>query len=134
MYEAALRKVGDPNPDFLAAVNDLTHSACAKLNEEMPDPEGIFCQSFGSKLNRPSSGRFPLNFSTLLVHHFDGANDGLVGEKSFQWGSEYQFITVNGKRGISHGDVIDLNRENIDGYDVREFYVQLVAKLKDRGF
>lgn len=134
MYEAALRKAGDPNPDFLAAVNDLTHSACENLNEEMPDPEGIFCQSFGSKLNRPSSGRFPLNFSTLLVHHFDGANDGLVGEKSFQWGSEYQFITVNGKRGISHGDVIDLNRENIDGYDVREFYVQLVAKLKDRGF
>ena len=134
MYEAALRKVGDPNPDFLAAVNDLTHSSCARLNEEMPDPEGIFCQSFGSKLNHASSGRFPLNFSTILVHHFDGANDGLVGEKSFQWGSEYQFITVNGKRGISHGDVIDLNRENIDGYDVREFYVQLVAKLKERGF
>ena len=31
------------------------------------------------------------------------------------------------------GDMIDLNRENIRGFDVREFYVQLVANLKERG-
>jgi triacylglycerol lipase len=37
-------------------------------------------------------------------------------------------------RGISHADMIDLNRENISGFDVREFYVQLVADLKRRGF
>ena len=29
--------------------------------------------------------------------------------------------------------MIDLNRENIEGFDVREFYVQLVAELKTRG-
>lgn len=28
--------------------------------------------------------------------------------------------------------MIDLNRENIPGFDVREFYVQLVAGLKTR--
>lgn len=64
------------------------------------------------------------------MKYFDGANDGLVGEESFPWGENYQFLTVEGKRGISHGDVIDLNRENIPGFDVREFYVQLVADLK----
>ncbi|MBP5492176.1 MAG: triacylglycerol lipase [Clostridiales bacterium] len=134
MYEAALRKAGDPNPNFLAAVGDLTFSACKKLNEDMPDPEGVFCQSYGSKLNRARSGKFPLNFSTLLVSRFDGPNDGLVGAKSFCWGEKYEFLTVKGNRGISHGDVIDLNRENIDGFDVREFFVQLVADLKKRGF
>ena len=134
MYEAALRKLGDPSPSFLAAVTDLTHSACAKLNEEMPTPEGIFCQSIGSKLNHAVSGQFPLNFSTFLVSHFDGPNDGLVGVQSFQWGEKYQFLQVNGLRGISHGDVIDLNRENIDGFDVREFFVLLVSDLKKRGF
>ena len=134
MYDAALRKLGDPDPDFIAAVTDLTHSACEKLNQEMPDPQGIYCQSFGSKLNRPSSGQFPLNFSTLLVKHFDGPNDGLVGEKSFPWGQDYQFWTVKGKRGISHGDVIDLNRENIDGFDVRELFVGIVSDLKKKGF
>ncbi len=134
MYDAALRRLGDQDPDFIAAVTDLTHSACEKLNQEMPDPAGIYCQSFGSKLNRPSSGQFPLNFSTLLVKHFDGPNDGLVGEKSFSWGQDYQFWTVKGKRGISHGDVIDLNRENIDGFDVRETFVKIVSDLKKKGF
>ena len=46
----------------------------------------------------------------------------------------YQFLTVSGKRGISHGDMIDLNRENIKGFDVREFFVQVVAGLKKMGF
>lgn len=133
MYEAALRKLGDPSPSFLNAVNDLTSSSCAKLNEELPDPEGIYCQSVGSKLNHAYSGRFPLNFSTFLVGHFDGPNDGLVGAKSFNWGQDYQFLTTRGRRGISHGDMIDLNRENFDGFDVREFFVQLVAGLKNRG-
>ena len=43
------------------------------------------------------------------------------------------FLTASGKRGISHGDVIDLNRTNIEGFDVREFYVELVSNLRKRG-
>ena len=39
-----------------------------------------------------------------------------------------------GRWDISHGDVVDLNRENIRGFDVREFYVKLVADLKRRGY
>ena len=69
----------------------------------------------------------------MLVRHFDGPNDGLVAEASFRWGEAYTFLTVKGKRGISHGDMIDLNRENIPDFDVREFYVQLVRDLKVRG-
>lgn len=133
-YNAALRRLGDTNPDFLAAVYDLTAAACRRRNEVVQDRPGVFYQSIGSKLNVPSSGRFPLNFTYRLVNYFDGGNDGLVGEKSFPWGAGYQFLTVNGKRGISHGDMIDLNRENFDGFDVREFYVQLVHNLKERGF
>ena len=30
--------------------------------------------------------------------------------------------------------MIDLNRENIKDFDVREFYVELVSDLKNRGF
>lgn len=132
-YNSALRKFGDHNPDFLAAVYDLTADSCRKLNEQVMDVPGVYYQSIGSKLNVASNGRFPLNFSYHLVQYFDGANDGLVGEKSFPWGQNYQFLTVPGKRGISHGDVIDLNRENFDGFDVREFYVQLVNRLKQMG-
>jgi len=133
-YNAALRKLGDRNPDFMAAVTDLTAAACRKRNETVLDAEGVYYQSVGSKLNYASNGRFPLNFSYPLVKSFDGANDGLVGEGSFPWGENYRFLTVKGRRGISHGDMIDLNRENFEGFDVREFYVQIVAGLKEKGF
>lgn len=133
-YNATLSKLGDPNPDFLKAVSDLTASACRKRNEYIKDVPDVYYQSVGSKLNIASSGRFPLNFSHHLVKAFDGTNDGLVGEKSFIWGEHFEMLTVQGIRGISHGDMIDLNRENFDGFDVREYFVQLVADLKRRGF
>lgn len=133
-YNNALRKFGDSNPDFMAAVTDLTSARCEALNKELPNPVSVFCQSTGSKLNRATGGKFPLNFSYNLVKNFDGYNDGLVGEQSFKWGENFAFLSTNGRRGISHGDMIDLNRENIPGFDVREWYVQLVADLKKRGY
>lgn len=133
-YNAALHKLGDDHPDFLAAVNDLTASACKTLNSSIHDAEGVFYQSVGSKLNVATGGRFPLNLTHKFVKSFDGPNDGLVGEESFPWGEYLGLITVKGKRGISHGDMIDLNRENIKAFDVREYYVQLVADLKQKGY
>ncbi|MDE6674895.1 MAG: triacylglycerol lipase, partial [Acetatifactor sp.] len=133
-YNTALKKLGDPSPDFLGAVTNLTASFCRQFNEETPDVPGVYYQSVGSRLSRASGGRFPLNFTHVLCQHFDGPNDGLVGERSFPWGTDYQFLTVSGVRGISHGDMIDLNRENTPDFDVREFYVQLIHNLKKRGF
>ena len=133
-YNKAAEKLGDINPDFLAAVYDLTFENCQKRNQEVLDAPEVFYQSYGSKLNKSVSGRFPLNFTYHLVKYFDGPNDGLVGEKSFAWGQKYEFITTAGTRGISHADMIDLNKENIPGFDVREFFVQAVADLKNRGF
>ena len=133
-YNSAMKKLGDTNPDFLKAVYDLTANECKERNEIVKDVSGVYYQSVGSKLNRAMDGRFPLNFTYQLVNYFDGSNDGLVGEKSFPWGENYELLTVSGNRGISHGDMIDLNRENFDGFDVREFYVQLVHNLKEKGF
>lgn len=133
-YNSTLRKLGEKNPDFLAAVSDLTAESCEKFNKLYPDSvEGVYCQSIGSLQNGINGGKFPLNLSYLLVKLFDGKNDGLVSESSFKWGTEYTLLTPKGKRGISHGDMIDLNRENIEGFDVREFYVKLVSRLKEIG-
>lgn len=49
-----------------------------------------------------------------------------MGEKPFTWGGNYQFLMANGMCGISHGDMIAMNRENFDRFTVREFYVQCV--------
>lgn len=132
-YNSALKKFGDTTPDFLAAVNDLMAEACAVFDASLIAPEGIYCQSIGSKLNRATGGKFPLNFSYHLVKYFDGANDGLVSESSFKWGEHHTLVTTEGDRGISHGDMIDLNRENIKDFDVREFYVDMVQSLKNKG-
>lgn len=133
-YNKALKKLGDSNPDFLAAVNDLTVSSCRALNEKCPDSPQVFYQSIGSKMKKARGGQFPLNLSSMFVKLFDGANDGLVSVQSMKWGEKFVLLEPSGKRGISHGDVIDLNRENIKGFDVREFYVKVVKELKEKGF
>ena len=126
--------MGDEKADFLAAVADLTSSKCAVFNENVKDSPDVFYQSFGSIMNKPGSGKLPFNMTYSFVKYFDGPNDGLVGQESFVWGERFQLLTVRGSRGISHVDVIDLSRENIPDFDVREFYVGLVADLKKRGF
>lgn len=133
-YNAALTLLGDPNPDFMEAVQDLTASSCTRLNALLSDDPQVYYQSVGSKMNGAFSGRFPLNMSYPMVKHFDGANDGLVSVDSMKWGSHFIYLSVPDGRGISHGDMIDLNRENISDFDMREFYVNLVHDLKAKGF
>ncbi len=133
-YNFALKKLGDKAPDFIAGVTDLTSSEVKKMNEEMPASPKVRYKSYGSVLKKATSGRFPLNLTNNFVKLFDGKNDGLVGIESFPIYNDFTLIESPFKRGISHGDVIDLNRENIPGYDVREFYVDLVSELKDKGY
>jgi triacylglycerol lipase len=133
-YNRTLKKLGDTNPDFLSAVTQLTATYCADFNSNNPQPEGVYCQSVGSVLPKAGGGKFPLNFSHHIVSYYDGENDGLAGERSFPWGDRYICLRPKTSRGISHGDMIDLNRQNFEGFDVREFYVDLVKDLKDKGF
>lgn len=133
-YNKIFSLIGDGSPDFVSAAKDLTTSSCLEFNERVNDTKGVYCQSVGSVQKKATSGRFPLNITYHLANMFDGENDGLVGEESFSWGEKYILVKPCGSRGISHGDMIDLNRENFDGFDVREFYVQLVADLKNKGY
>ena len=133
-YNATLKRLGDENPDFLAAVTDLTASACEARNAVTPDDPGVVYDSVMSYCRKAQHGKFPLNMTYPVVKHFDGRNDGLVAVDSARWGSRFTLLEPVGKRGISHGDVVDLNRENIPGFDVREFYVQLVSSLRERGY
>ncbi|WP_298035295.1 triacylglycerol lipase [uncultured Dysosmobacter sp.] len=133
-YNGTMRRVGDEEPDFLAAVTDLTESACLSRNETTPDDPGVLYESVMSYCRKARHGKFPLNMTYPIVKHFDGLNDGLVSVSSAKWGERFTLLEPSGRRGISHGDVVDLNRENIQGFDVREFYVSLAASLKQRGY
>lgn len=133
-YNAVFHTLGDKAPDFLAGVTDLRADTCARFNDEVPDAQGVLYQSVMSTMRRAGSAPPPLNFTYLLVKRYDKEpNDGLVALSSAQWGHYLGSFTAPHKRGISHGDIIDLMREDIDGFDVREFYVGLVRDLKNRG-
>ena len=133
-YNFTLKKLGDNNPDFIAGVTDLTSPITEELNKEMKHSNKVYYRAYGSILKKFSHNRFPLNLTNKYVGLHDGQNDGLVGIESFPYNGECTIIDSNDKRGLSHGDVIDLNRENFDGFDVREFYVSLVNELKEKGF
>lgn len=132
-YNVTLRDLGDENPDFMAAVTDLTAAECKKRNEILTFPEGIYTHSVGSILRKWHTGQFPFNVFYHYVKRYDGPNDGLVGESSFAWGEKYTLITVEGKHGVSHADVTDFTRADVKNFDVLEFYASLVEDLKNRG-
>ncbi len=132
-YNRLFKRLGDDAPDFLAGVTDLTAASCAAFNENTPDSPKVYYQSAMSKMHSHRSAIFPLNLSYLLVKKFEGENDGLVSVSSASWGNYLGLLTA-GKKGISHGDMIDLTHTNIKGFDVSEFYVKLFEGLKERGF
>lgn len=132
-YEKIFTILGDNNPDFRKSVEALTYEECVKRDNEMEDCEGVLYQSVMSKMKKASSAPFPLNVLYYIVKKYDGDNDGLVGTYSAVHGVDLGILDNKHKRGISHGDMIDLNRENIDGFDVREFFVKIVSDLKEKG-
>ena len=114
-YDAALEPVEGLAPDFFGAVEDLTATACAGFNREVPDAPGVFYQSAGSRLERAAGGRSPM------------------AENSFPWGEAYTLLTSEDGRGVSHEDVTDLWKREIPGVDVPGFYRGLVLGLGERG-
>ncbi len=132
-YNKTLKRLGDHAPDFLAGVRNLTASFCETFNQENPVPEGIYCKSIGTVLRKPHGGSFPLNLSYKFVKRFDGRNDGVVSESSFEWGENFTLLVPSRRHGISHADIIDLTRQDVPGFDVREFYVQMVSDLREKG-
>ena len=69
-----------------------------------------------------------------ILKKLDAPSDGLVTVESAKWADFRGVITNSRLRGISHGDMIDLTREDYEGFDVLEFYVKLVEELKRKGF
>jgi triacylglycerol lipase len=132
-YEALFSRLGDPDPDFLAGVVDLTDTECARLNALMPDAPGVWYRSVGSQMAGRFAAPFPLNLGYSIIQPLDGDNDGLVAVSSMPWGEFAPVIKPVGSQGISHADMIDMTRHDIGTFDICEFYVQLVAALKARG-
>ncbi len=126
------KKLGDENPDFYTACHQFNSDYAEKFNEEIKDSEKVYYQSYTSVMKNVFSFDI-LGFTWLLLSKY-GRNDGLVTEESAKWGSFRGVYESKRIRGISHGDTIDLKREDYKGYDPREAYVEIVSELKDMGY
>ena len=133
-YNVIFKRLGDENPDFMGGVNDLTAASAKEFNSKVLDCEGVLYQSVMSQMSKASSGIFPMNIGYRIIKKEQHCqNDGLVPVEAAKWGHDLGLLKASGKRGISHGDMVDLNRENIEGFRVRDFYIDLIADLKDKG-
>jgi len=134
-YNKIFRRLGDCQPDFYSSVYHLTENYAQRFNEEVKNQEGILYQSVMSKMDSAKCAGFPLNITYRIINKFQRCqNDGLVPLESGIWGEYLGLLRVEGRRGISHGDMIDLFRENIKDFDDRNFYVRLICELKRKGF
>jgi triacylglycerol lipase len=133
-YETLFTIFGDEHPDFLEGLAGITDTVCAELNEIMPDDPSVYYQSVGAKMKSRRSAIFPLSLGYSIIKPEEGENDGLVAVDSMAWGNYLGTVSPAGKQGISHGDMVDLTRKNIEGFDVCEFYVDLISKLRENGF
>lgn len=134
LFDRAYARFGDKNPDCYHASKQLSPEFCREFNVKYPDAPGVYYQSYASCMKH-TLGDGLLSIPNLLMF-FAGApkNDGLVTIDSARWGNFRTAFQSTGRRGISHGDMIDLKREDYKGFDVIEAYVKMVAELKEKGF
>ena len=133
IFNSVFRKLGDQNPDFYTATRQFSTTWSAEFNRTIPNASNVYYQSYGSIMKNAFSD-FILTIPYLIVKAFSGSNDGLVSIDSAKWGEYKGLFQSGGRRGISHGDMIDLKRDDYKGFDVCETYVQIVSQLKEMGF
>ncbi len=134
LFNKTFQKIGDQTPDCYAASKQLAPEYCREFNERYPDAPEVYYQSYASVMKHSMGDRL-LSVPHLLMNLSGAAgNDGLVTETSARWGNFRGTFTSTGRRGISHGDMIDLKREDYKGFDVLEEYIRIVQDLKNRGY
>ena len=132
-FDSAFSRFGDQHPDFYTATHQFSTGESAIFNEQVQNVEGIYYQSYATKMRGTFSDPL-LWIPYTLIKHLEGENDGLVAIPSAKWGIFQGVVESKGYRGISHGDIIDLKREDYQGFDVIEWFVQVIADLKQRGY
>lgn len=126
-------KIGDKNPDAYTASRQLSPVFAARFNQEVQDAPGVYYQSYATIMKHCYSNAI-LCIPYMILRMIKGPNDGLVHVDSAKWG-EFKEVIVNRKwKGISHGDIIDLQREDYRDFNVMEKYIEIVSSLKEQGY
>jgi len=133
LFDKYYRVLGDKNPDFYTASSQFTTHHSKKFNEEVKDVDGVYYQSYATIVKNIYSD-YVVAIPYILVKLTEGENDGLVSINSAKWGEFKGVLRSKSRRGISHGDIIDLRRDDYKGFDVIEKYVEIISNLKNEGY
>lgn len=125
--------LGDKNPNDYVASRQLSCAYAREFNLHYPDAEEVWYQSYASLMKHGFSSKL-LCVPYWILKALDAENDGLVTVESARWTNFKGVVSNRYLRGISHGDMIDLTREDYRGFKVLEFYIQLVKELAEQGF
>lgn len=134
-----MRICGDKNPDTYAVFRIFTTQAAEEFNRKNPDAPGVYYQSYAFIMRHAWSDIF-MFVPNMVVYMFEGPNDGLLAPRAVMWTNFRGVITSNSGRGISHCDEVDLRRRRFtkkpgDGIsDITDFYADIAADLRERGF
>jgi triacylglycerol lipase len=132
-FDNAFRRMGDKAPDFYNATRQFATADSEAFNRAVADSPRVYYQSYMTKMKGASSDLM-LALPWLMIKSLEGDNDGLVSVPSAAWGEFRGVLESGSRRGVSHGDIIDLKRADYRGFDVAETYVKITAGLKEKGF
>ena len=124
--------LGDRAPNAYVASRQLSCAWAQEFNRRYPDSASVYYQSYASMMKCGASC-WLLSIPYWILKLLDAGSDGLVTEESARWTNFRGTLKNTYLRGISHGDMIDLAREDYKGFDVMEFYIHLAEGLKGRG-
>ena len=133
VVDGFFRFLGDEAPAFAVTSRQFTTAFARSFNATVHNDRRVYMQSYASSLRKPLTD-VVFGMTYLVVKRFDGSNDGLVSVQSAKWGRYRGEVNVAGRRGLSHGDVVDARRFDVKGINIRRFYVGVVQELKGMGF
>lgn len=124
---------GDKTPDFLTSTMAFRTELAREFNRNTPDHPAVYYQSYTSVMSSAASDRM-LAVPYRVIKALGEENDGLVSVDSAKWGEFRGVFRSTERRGVSHGDLVDYNREDFHGFNVLAEYITIVGELKQRGY
>jgi triacylglycerol lipase len=120
---------GDTNPDLYSVNNQLTTEKMKEFNEKVVMHDRVFYQNFYVTVDHVFDD-IRYFFQYLYLKKTIGKNDGVVSERSADWGSN----TIKIADGISHSEIRDAKKKKISGLDIPDVYIKIVSDLSKRNF
>jgi len=129
---------GDTDPDSLANAYDMTRPYMINtFNPQNQNVSGIYYQSWAAKIKTMAINARNWYFMATwpILLGYEGANDGLVSINSAKWGTFRGTEDASWySAGCDHLNIIGMPLGLTTGFDEEEFYVDMVAELKDWGY